>query len=410
MRDSAPGPVIYETPGGLPIYAWVKGVPFEDLARVQVERVARLPFVHHHVAVMPDVHAGLGCTVGAVIATRGAILPATVGVDIGCGMVAARTTLRADQLPDSLRAVRAAIEAAVPHGRTDHGGRYDEGSWRGEAPPAVREHWEHLQKPYRALIARHPRLSHRRPEEQLGTLGTGNHFVELCVDEADRVWVMLHSGSRGPGNAIGQYFIETARRTLEQRGVALPDRDLAWVEEGSELFDDYVEAVHWAQTYARVNRQLMVEATLRALRQHLPTFKVTDEAVNCHHNYVARETHYGAAVWVTRKGAVRAGAGELGIIPGSMGARSYIVRGRGNPESFCTCSHGAGRAMSRNEAKRRFTLADHRQATAGVECRKDPEVLDETPAAYKDIDAVMAAQSDLVEVVHTLRPVVCVKG
>ena len=246
----------------------------------------------------------------------------------------------------------------------------------------------------------------------LGTLGTGNHFIEVCLDEADRVWFMLHSGSRGVGNKIGTYFIELAKQDMRQHLANLPDADLAYLEEGAAHFDDYVEAVSWAQDFALTNRRLMMDAVVRAVCgvAGIPPFEVGQTAVNCHHNYVTRERHGGREIFVTRKGAVRAGAGDLGVIPGSMGTRSYIVRGRGNPESFESCSHGAGRAMSRNEAKRRFTVADHEAATAGVECRKDADVIDETPGAYKPIDAVMEAQQDLVEIVHTLRQVVCVKG
>ncbi len=248
--------------------------------------------------------------------------------------------------------------------------------------------------------------------QHLGTLGTGNHFIELCLDEDDQVWVMLHSGSRGVGNRIGSYFIELAKEDMRRWFINLPDQDLAYLPEGTEHFDDYVHAVHWAQDYARTNRELMMDAVLEALRGSgiLPAFEARLEAVNCHHNYVAREHHYGENVFVTRKGAVRARRGDLGIIPGSMGARSFIVRGLGNAESFHSCSHGAGRAMSRTEARRRFSVADHAAATAGIECRKDEDVIDETPMAYKSIDAVMHAQRDLVEIVHTLRQVVCVKG
>lgn len=402
-----------ESHGGTPIKAWTRGVAFDDLARDQLKKVAALPFVHRHVAVMPDVHAGIGATVGTVVATRGAIVPAAVGVDIGCGMAAVPTSLRAEQLPDSLRHVRSAVERHVPHG-----GPGEVGSWEA-APEEVLEAWLELETEYRAIVERHGRVSHRAPERQLGTLGTGNHFIELCLDEEDRVWIMLHSGSRGAGNKIGSFFTEAARRLAQRLDRRLPDRDLGWFADASDdpeeqaLYAAYVQAVGWAQRYAAINRRLMLGAVVAALRQaRLPDLHVDlDEgAVSCHHNYVQRETHFGEEVWVTRKGAVRAGAGELGIIPGSMGARSYIVRGKGNAESFCSCSHGAGRTMSRGEAKRRFTLADHARATEHVECRKDKEVLDETPMAYKDIDAVMKAQADLVEVVHTLRQVVCVKG
>lgn len=396
---------------GRPIKAWVRGVPVEEAALRQLQNVASLPFIHRWVAAMPDVHWGLGATVGSVIATHKAIIPAAVGVDIGCGMMAVRTTLRASDLPDSLHAVRSAIEAAVPHGRTDHGGRNDRGAWGVPGKRHV-DAWSSLSAGFERIAEKHPRLGSRKTIEHLGTLGTGNHFIEVCLDEADAVWVMLHSGSRGIGNRIGTYFIELAKREMRRWHVNLPDQDLAYLPEGSQHFSDYVEAVHWAQEFALTNRRLMMEQVLEAMAKvdGLPPFGSGEVAVNCHHNYVSREKHYGESVLVTRKGAVRARAGELGIIPGSMGARSFIVRGKGNPESFESCSHGAGRRMSRAEAKRRFTLEDHRRATEGVECRKDADVIDETPAAYKDIDAVMAAQSDLVEIVHTLRQVVCVKG
>ncbi|MGH7005400.1 MAG: RtcB family protein [Alphaproteobacteria bacterium] len=396
--------------GGVPIKAWVKGVPLEDAARQQLLNVARLPFVHKHVAAMPDVHRGIGATVGSVIATDGAIIPAAVGVDIGCGMAAVRTSIRAAQLPDSLNRIRLEIEAAVPHGRSDHGGRNDLGAWSGEVPAASLAAWVPLEPGYKAIMEAHPKAAHQRTTRHLGTLGTGNHFVELCLDEADRLWVMLHSGSRGVGNRIGTYFIELAKDEMRRWFVNLPDEDLAYLPDGSQYFLDYVRAVGWAQDYARANREAMMQAVLDVLRKSFPDLVADELAVNCHHNYVAREKHFGKRVWVTRKGAVRAGEGEFGIIPGSMGAESFIVRGRGNPDSFMTCSHGAGRKMSRSAAKKMFTLEDHARATAHVECRKDAGVLDETPGAYKDIDAVMAAQSDLVEVVHTLRQVVCVKG
>jgi tRNA-splicing ligase RtcB len=397
--------------GGKPIKAWVRGVPMDEAARAQLANLAELPFVHQWVAAMPDVHVGIGATVGSVVATRGAIVPAAVGVDIGCGMMAARTTLTANDLPDHLFQIRSAIEKAVPHGRTSHGGRGDRGAW-GRLPGHVAVRWKALEPGLAKIVAKHPKVAQANSAHHLGTLGTGNHFIELCLDEADRVWVMLHSGSRGVGNRIGSYFIELAKKDVQRWDVHLPDRDLAYFTEGSEHFDDYVEAVGWAQEYARRNRETMLEAVLRALREQpeLPPFSVTEQAVNCHHNYVEREHHYGAEVFVTRKGAVRAREGELGIIPGSMGARSFIVRGKGHPESFCSCSHGAGRVMTRTAAKQRFTLEDHARATAGIECRKDAAVLDETPMAYKDIDAVMAAQADLVDVVHVLKQVVCVKG
>jgi len=402
------GPELIET-DGVPIRAWVHGVQLEPAARRQLENVARLPIVFRHVAAMPDVHWGIGATVGSVIPTERAIIPAAVGVDIGCGMMAVETSLTASDLPDNLKQLRTAIEKAVPHGRTDNGGRNDRGAWHDLPGPSAAA-WEHLAGRYERLVGKHPKLGRGNDVNHLGTLGTGNHFIEVCLDERDHVWVMLHSGSRGVGNRIGTYFIELAKQDMRRHIKDLPDRDLAYFEEGAAHFDDYVDAVHWAQDYALTNRRLMMDATLGALRDQVQPFELGELAVNCHHNYVARERHYGRDVFVTRKGAVRARLGDLGIIPGSMGARSFIVRGKGNPESFTSCSHGAGRAMSRNEAKRKFTLSDHALATEGVECRKDSDVLDETPGAYKPIDAVMAAQDDLVEVVHTLKQVVCVKG
>jgi tRNA-splicing ligase RtcB len=402
---------VLSTPGHRPIKCWTRGVPVEDAAKQQLRNIAQLPFIHRHVAIMPDVHWGMGATVGSVIPTIGAIVPAAVGVDLGCGMMAARTSLRAEDLPDALAGLRSAIEAAVPHGRTHNGGPGDRGAW-GRPPAAVEAAWSALMPRWQAICADHPHLERCNSAQHLGTLGTGNHFIELCLDLAGRVWIMLHSGSRGLGNRVGSQFIAMAKADMRRWFVNLPDEDLAYIPEGSENFGAYVRAVDFAQDYARINRALMMEAVVGALRASgaLPPFDASVEAINCHHNYVARERHFGEDCWVTRKGAVRAGAGELGIIPGSMGARSFIVRGKGEPESFCSCSHGAGRAMSRGEARRRFTVADHARATAGVECRKDAEVIDETPMAYKDIDAVMAAQADLVEVVAELRQVLCVKG
>lgn len=396
---------------GLPIKAWTKGVLMDEAAERQLKNVASLPFIHKWVAAMPDIHWGVGATVGSVIPTCGAIIPAAVGVDIGCGVMAVQTTLNARDLPDNLHAIRTAIEAAIPHGRTDNGGRNDRGAW-ADVPQESAEVWANIKSGYEAITAKHPKVNRGNHVNHLGTLGTGNHFLEVCLDENESVWFMLHSGSRGVGNRIGTYFIELARAEMRRFFINLPDKDLAYFPEGTEHFRDYVEAVEWAQGFAMHNRSLMMERAVAAVRAsgEVPEFGAAIQIVNCHHNYVAREHHYGANVIITRKGAVRARLGDLGIIPGSMGARSYIVRGKGNPESFHSCSHGAGRAMSRAEAKRRFTIEDHERATAGVECRKDAEVIDETPMAYKDIDAVIAAQSDLVEVVHTLRQVVCVKG
>lgn len=407
-------PVLYDVitgEAGVPIKAWTRGVPVETDALAQLRQVATLPIVSPWVAAMPDVHVGIGATVGSVVPTHGAIIPAAVGVDIGCGMMAVRTTLKGSELPDNLFGVRSAIERAVPHGRGRHGGKGDVGSWN-DVPDAVAQRWKRLEPEYTRLAERHSALRRANHAIHLGTLGTGNHFIELCLDESEHVWVMLHSGSRGVGNRIGTYFIELAQRDMERHIKQLPNKDLAYFSEGSDHFYDYVRAVEWAQEYALVNRELMMSAVLRELRNYegLPPFAVDAHAVNCHHNYVSRETHFGRDMFVTRKGAVRAGAGELGIIPGSMGTRSFIVRGKGNPDSLCSCSHGAGRRLSRTQARARFTLAEHTRATQGVECRKDRDVLDETPMAYKDIEAVMAAQRDLVDVEHILKQVVCVKG
>jgi tRNA-splicing ligase RtcB len=396
---------VFETFAGGRIKAWVKGVPVEIAGARAAGECRGLPFVHSHLAVMPDVHFGRGATVGSVIPTKGAIIPAAVGVDIGCGMMAVRTSLTANDLPDSLSA-GPQRDRAQGAGRQRPGGNHKEPRAGEQRPCAASGLDERLETDPRASTRSSARFA-----KQLGTLGGGNHFIELCLDEADRVWVMLHSGSRGTGNILGTYFIQEAREALEKRvlGYHVPDKDLAFFVEGEELFDDYTTAVGWAQDYARLNREVMMD---RVLRPCVTSFRPSrsEMAVNCHHNYVEREHHFGADVWVTRKGAVRAGAGELGIIPGSMGAKSFIVRGKGHADSFCSCSHGAGRAMSRTEAKRTFTVDDHLAATAGVECRKDKGVIDETPMAYKDIDAVMAAQTDLVEIVHTLKQVVCVKG
>ena len=393
--------IIESETGGL-VKSWTEGVPFEAEARNQLQRAASLPFIHKWVAAMPDVHVGIGATVGSVIPTKGAIIPAAVGVDIGCGMIAQKTSLRATDLPDSLSKIRSSIERAVPVGRSEH----------KSIPKLAEGRWATLEPGFRKLLDRNGRLKGTKNIQQLGTLGGGNHFIEICLDEADDVWIMLHSGSRGVGNLIGRHYIEIAKREMERHSIHLPDRDLSYFEEGSRYFNEYVDAVGWAQDYARLNRQIMMELVIRTLREskELPPFTLEEKAVNCHHNYVERELHYGENVFVTRKGAVRAGLGELGIIPGSMGAKSFIVRGKGNPESFCSCSHGAGRKMSRTQAKASITLAQHREATAGIECRKDEQVIDESPAAYKDIDTVMQAQTDLVEVVHTLKQVVCVKG
>jgi tRNA-splicing ligase RtcB (3'-phosphate/5'-hydroxy nucleic acid ligase) len=402
---------VIHTETGVPIKAWTKGVAIEREAEQQLRNVASMPFVYKWVAAMPDVHWGIGATVGSVIPTKGAIIPAAVGVDIGCGMIALQTTLNARHLPDDLKSLRSAIEKAVPHGRTDRGGRNDRGAW-SNIPSHHLAEWARLKPGYDEIQTNHPRLGRGNDLNHLGTLGTGNHFIEICLDTNDTVWFMLHSGSRGVGNRIGTYFIELAKQDMRNVIANLPDKNLAYLSEGTQHFDEYVQAVHWAQDFAMTNRRLMMQNLIDAVKRTgaLPEFQATEEIVNCHHNYVAVERHYGEKVFVTRKGAVRAGKGDMGIIPGSMGARSYIVRGLGNAESFESCSHGAGRAMSRTEAKRRFSLEDHAKATAGIECRKDAEVIDETPMAYKPIEDVMNAQKDLVEIAHTLRQVVCVKG
>jgi len=390
--------------GKVPVKIYTKEV--ESSALDQLKNIALLPFVHNHVAAMPDVHTGIGATVGAVIPTKGAIIPAAVGVDIGCGMTATRLSIKANQLPDNLKAVRRAIEEAIPVGFAKHK------SIRAKNSTIIA-----LDKVLdKQIIGKHPAIAkmlkktYQTWTQQLGTLGGGNHFIELCLDENQDVWIMLHSGSRGIGNVIGRYFINLAKKDMEQHITQLPARDLAYFTEGAKHFDDYVEAVHWAQEYALFNRREMMRLIIEALRKALPPFDITKEAINCHHNYVAIEEHFGEQVFLTRKGAISAYDGELGIIPGSMGAKSYIVRGMGNPESFCSCSHGAGRRMSRTAARRRFSKNDLEIQTQGVECRKDKDVIDEIPGAYKSIDEVMENQNDLVEVVHTLKQVVCVKG
>jgi tRNA-splicing ligase RtcB len=387
----------------VPVKIWTDDV--DDKSKQQLANIASLPFIHHHVAAMPDVHLGIGATIGSVIATHKAIIPAAVGVDIGCGMVACRLSITANDLDEkSLKSVFDQISRDVPVGRGMHNNRH-----------AFEEKAQPFEHGLNRILEKHPVLEKSicgttKWVKQMGTLGGGNHFIEVCLDESNQVWVMLHSGSRGIGNTLAEYFIQLARKDMEQWMIHLPDRDLAYFPEGTVHFDDYVEAVHWAQEYAFQNRQCMVDLVLEALRHHLPAFEVTSEVVNCHHNYVAQEHHYGANVWVTRKGAIRAREGDLGIIPGSMGARSYIVRGRGNPESFNSSAHGAGRRMSRTAAEKQFTEADLARQTDGVICRKDKGVVDEIPGAYKDIDVVMENQNDLTETLHTLKQVVCVKG
>jgi len=398
---------------GSPIKAWVKGIELEESALKQIRNTAELPIIHHHLAIMPDCHWGMGATVGSVIPTLGAVIPAAVGVDIGCGMAAVQTTLTANDLPDTLRGMRKMIEHAVPHGRTGSGKRRrDKGSWN-DIPTRVGNLWtSNLEPGFKLLADRYPIIEKANHINHLGTLGTGNHFIEVCLDENDQVWIMLHSGSRGIGNRIATIFVEKAKKDMEGHLSQLPDENLAYLKEGTTFFDDYLEGVLWAQEFARINRQVMMENVITAMKKvrGLPSFTADLKAVNCHHNYISEENHFGKDCYITRKGAVSAKEGQMGIIPGSMGASSFIVRGTGNKESFCSCSHGAGRQMSRTKAKKVFTLDDHLKATVGVECRKDDQLLDETPGAYKNIETVMAAQSDLVEIVHTLKQVVCVKG
>ena len=405
----------HEVEGGVPVKMWTQGVPIEPQALKQLENTARLPIIFKHVAVMPDVHYGLGATIGSVVPTLKAIIPAAVGVDIGCGMMACKTTLFANDLPDNLAALRSEIEKAVPHGSAPkqfrrHGSNREIGAWTNP-PTQADTAWAQLADEFELICETHPRLKNTNNHRHMGTLGGGNHFIEVCLDESGAVWIMLHSGSRGVGAAIGNLFIDLAKKDAELHQRNLPDKDLAYLEEGAQYFGDYVRGVGWAQKFARLNREVMMQQAIGALRKVIgKPFETHLEAINCHHNYVQQETHFGQDVFITRKGAVSAKKGELGIIPGSMGAKSFIVRGKGNLDSFTSCSHGAGRTMSRTRAKLLYTVEDQIKATEGVECRKDANVIDEIPMAYKDIDAVMRAQSDLVEVVHTLKQVVCVKG
>jgi tRNA-splicing ligase RtcB len=391
---------VIQEEGFRPIKIWTHDIEAEALT--QLKNLARLPFIANNgVACMPDVHAGIGSTVGTVIATDRAVIPAAVGVDIGCGMNAVRLSLKAADLPDSLKAIRDQIERDIPVG-------------------AGGSHQDPIDIPYNSslwLTVIDPLFNgdsikfRKKAGTQLGTLGSGNHFIELCIDENQDVWVMLHSGSRGIGNMIGTHYIETAKRNMERYYISLPDKALAYLPEDTDDFNDYMEAVQWAQDYALENRRMMMGLVLAGLKRHIPVeFSITQEAINCHHNYVEKEHHYGRNLWVTRKGAIRAREGDLGIIPGSMGQRSYIVRGKGNAESYCSCSHGAGRTMSRARARATFTVDDLIKQTEGVECRKDDAVLDEIPSSYKNIDVVMSNQTDLVDVVHVLKQVLCVKG
>lgn len=401
----------------VPIKIWTDEI--EQSALQQLRNTGMMPFVFKHVAAMPDVHTGLGSTVGSVVATKGAIIPACVGVDIGCGMSALHLPgVTPEDLQGRLVKLRRAIENSIPVGFDVH-----------KAENGARALSPALMKPLRAdyeTIRNKARdrghvLLERAVEKfgsQIGTLGGGNHFIELCLakknDDSpeDEVWLMLHSGSRGVGNQIGQHFINTAKGLMKKAQEGLPDINLAYLRAGSDEFDDYLFHMHWAQRFAYANRRAMQELVLRAIYGTLEIKRPHMDLpfIDCHHNYVAEEEHFGQKVLVTRKGAVRAGINDMGIIPGSMGARSFIVRGKGNPESFCSCSHGAGRRMSRTEAKRIFSTDDLKAQTKGIECRKDSGVVDEIPGAYKDIDVVMKNQEDLVSVERILRQVICVKG
>lgn len=392
----------------VPIKAWTDKVLFEEEAKRQLINLASLPFIHKHIAVMPDVHAGAGTTIGTVFATQKAIIPAAVGVDIGCGMMACKTTLKAGDLPDSLASMRSFIESMIPHGSVP--GKTHIGSWV-KIPKIVSLAWNHLKHEFNSLCRMQPRLAKSNNITQLGTLGGGNHFVEICLDEDDCVWFMLHSGSRGIGNLIGRTYIELAKKDMKRYFINLPDKDLAYFPQDSQNYVDYIRAVHWAQIFASENRYVMMCNLIVAVKAVLlKEFDTQGAVINCHHNYVSYEYHFGDYMNVTRKGAVSAQKGEMGIIPGSMGTKSFIVRGLGNRESFCSCSHGAGRVMSRTKAKQTISLLEHESSLSGVECRKDASTIDESPCSYKNIDDVMESQKDLVEIVHTLKQVLCIKG
>lgn len=386
--------------GRVPIRLWAAPHELESNTIKQLKTVASLPWVAHHVAVMPDVHLGRGATVGSVIAMRGAVAPGAVGVDIGCGMNAVKTSLTAGRLPDSLKRLRLAIEAAIPIGRAQHG----QPVWQDSATLAPRvgsllERSTDLGEPVH--------LFEDRAQLQLGSLGGGNHFIEVCLDTEDAVWLMLHSGSRFIGAALAEKHMTAAAQLSHNRD--LSDPAVAVLLAGSPTFDAYKRALYWAQEYAELNRQLMLERLQQVMREHFPTI-TCEPSISCHHNYVAEEHHFGEDLLITRKGAIRAGLGELGIIPGSMGTKSFIVRGKGNPHSFESASHGAGRRLSRTQARQAFTAKDLARQTAGVECRKDRGIVDEAPKAYKNIERVMEQQQDLVEIVAELKQVLCVKG
>jgi tRNA-splicing ligase RtcB len=400
------GMIVHVYENHRPIKAWTNDI--EDEALKQAINIASLPFIHHNgVALMPDVHAGKGSTIGTVIATQHAIIPAAVGVDLGCGMNAVRLSLKASDLPTNLKDIRLGIEKAVPAGNKQH-------SFSKDIESVYMKNISYLELD--SFLQKFPKIGssdrlHDKSMYQLGTLGSGNHFIELCLDESQDVWIMLHSGSRGIGNVLASFFIERAKKNMERWFIKLPDNDLAYIPEDTEEFKDYITVVNWAQKYAFKNREIMMDAVIAVLKHHIQKpFKITKEAINCHHNYVVKENHFGENLWITRKGAIRAREGDLGIIPGSMGQRSYIVRGKGDKESYCSCSHGAGRKMSRTKARNTFTTDDLIAQTQGVECLKTEAILDEIPSAYKDIEEVMELQTSLVDVVHTLKQVLCIKG
>ena len=388
---------------------WTGALEIESGTYQQILRIADLPILAGHLAIMPDVHFGKGATIGSVIPTRNAVIPAAVGLDIGYGMCAALTNLTASDLPDNLAALRSQIERDIPVGFNEH---KRDVYLLGEAGEQYKNNLSRMVNQFESLALR-TKLKNAKTNKiirQAGTLGGGNHFIEICLDLQDRVWVMLHSGSRGIGGQIGEIAIEMAKNQAVTNNRLPTDENLAWLDEGSFEFNAYIEAMTWAQDYARFNRDTMMSLLLSAIRRKLPDLLILDEVVNCHHNFTSLEEHFGEKIWVTRKGAVSAKSGEMGIIPGSMGAKSFIVQGKGNHDSYCSCSHGAGRKMSRSKANSTFTVEDLKQQTAGIECRKDAKVIDEIPSAYKDIDAVMAAQTDLVAVVQSLKQILCIKG
>lgn len=402
---------LYEQMFGGKAKFWTGDMEVEQEALNQIRNISNLPILDGHIAIMPDVHFGMGATVGSVLPLKAAVIPAAVGVDIGCGMIAVQLSLKASDLPDDLKAVRAQIERDVPVGFNYHHRHINTNS-KGLEGMRIQRERDKLLNAFEGLriMKRIGKFDEKRMAQQIGTLGGGNHFIELCLDTEQNVWVMLHSGSRNVGKTIGECATEFAKERALSAGIKLPDMNLAWFDEGTEMFDEYVEGMSWAQGYARLNRDLMMLFVLDALKRHLKPFTLVNDAVNIHHNYLSQETHYGRSMWITRKGAVSAAKGQWGIIPGSMGAKSFIVCGKGHEAAYCSCSHGAGRVMSRTKAKKTISVEEFAQQTSGVECRKDEGMLDEAPGAYKDIEAVMAAQSDLVEVKATLKQILCVKG